>query len=220
MDVSLGESSAIGAHNSYCYCRNIPLIVEDSNGTDVVLLLNTEGASGFGHLSLLIQDKEGMWWYYYYGAKNRCTSFLWFKPKVIYAKLDPENFTVDSGKVDLGKLNLLLPSIGENTQVYDEYEYIEMDSTYSHYTALTVQLLCLPRYNVVFSNCKSSSFDIVLANPECVPTESYVAILEAKRHVIPNKAMSTYRKTKEKVVTAQKTPRETMNAWSLFTAVE
>ena len=48
----------------YAYCGGDPVNKIDKNGESIGVLLARNGANGFGHMALLIQDKEGKWRYY------------------------------------------------------------------------------------------------------------------------------------------------------------
>ena len=66
-DTLICKSYDINSVNGYAYCRNVPLITVDRTGEDLMIITASDGAAGFGHTSLLIQDEEGNWNYYYYG---------------------------------------------------------------------------------------------------------------------------------------------------------
>ena len=56
--------------NMFAYCENSAIMHYDRNGKDAWWLQSPKGANGFGHTSLLIQEKAGYWWYFYWGDKS------------------------------------------------------------------------------------------------------------------------------------------------------
>ena len=48
----------------YAYCGGDPINKMDLNGNNFYVLLARNGARGFGHMGLLIQEKEDKWFYY------------------------------------------------------------------------------------------------------------------------------------------------------------
>src|SRR5690606_39115536 len=49
------------SHSPYCYVMNNPINAIDPDGRDIVVLNAPEGASGAGHMAMLIQNKNGTW---------------------------------------------------------------------------------------------------------------------------------------------------------------
>ena len=62
----------------YAYCANNPLTYVDPDGRDIVVLINSDGASGLGHMAILIQDKKGVW---HLWSKNGTEDSFGFKVK-------------------------------------------------------------------------------------------------------------------------------------------
>lgn len=56
--------------NMFTYCYNNPVNGLDTNGKDAYWLQDTNNVFGFGHTSLLIQERKGMWWYFFWGGKD------------------------------------------------------------------------------------------------------------------------------------------------------
>ena len=54
----------------YTYCLNNPIIHADSCGTDACIVIDDDGAIGFGHIGFLVEDDEGQWWHFYWGPQN------------------------------------------------------------------------------------------------------------------------------------------------------
>ena len=62
----------------YSHCANNPLTIVDPDGRDIVVLINSDGASGLGHMAILIQDKKGVW---HLWSKNGTEDSFGFKVK-------------------------------------------------------------------------------------------------------------------------------------------
>ncbi|MFK4342208.1 MULTISPECIES: RHS repeat-associated core domain-containing protein [unclassified Paenibacillus] len=69
-DTHEGEINDTLSLNLYTYVKNNPLIYNDPNGHDAIIITNPDLAFGFGHTSALIQDKNKIWSYFYWGDKN------------------------------------------------------------------------------------------------------------------------------------------------------
>ena len=54
----------------YTYCANNPLINIDTHGDSITVLSQPDGAMGFGHMAIMIQDENGTWSLY---SKNGTT---------------------------------------------------------------------------------------------------------------------------------------------------
>ena len=55
----------------YAYCANNPFRNTDPTGMDFSILIAPDGASGFGHIGAVIQDKAGKYYYISAGATER-----------------------------------------------------------------------------------------------------------------------------------------------------
>ena len=69
-DIYCDTMSSVLGTNMFTYCNNNPVNQIDPNGTDAMWLQFPDGANGFGHTSLLLQDATGTWWYFYWGPKH------------------------------------------------------------------------------------------------------------------------------------------------------
>ncbi len=69
-DVYCDTNTDIFGTNMFTYCNNNPVNQVDPEGTDAIWLQFPNGANGFGHTSLLLQDSAGEWWYFYWGPKH------------------------------------------------------------------------------------------------------------------------------------------------------
>ena len=69
-DIYCDTMSSVLGTNMFTYCNNNPVNQIDPNGTDAMWLQFPDGANGFGHTSLLLQDATGTWWYFYWGPKQ------------------------------------------------------------------------------------------------------------------------------------------------------
>ena len=69
-DIYCDTMSNIFGTNMFTYCNNNPVNQIDPEGTDAMWLQFPDGANGFGHTSLLIQDTANCWWYFYWGDKR------------------------------------------------------------------------------------------------------------------------------------------------------
>ena len=52
----------------YAFVLNNPIGNIDPDGRDVVILIAPQGAGGWGHMAMIIQDGKGNWFYYTQGA--------------------------------------------------------------------------------------------------------------------------------------------------------
>ncbi len=48
----------------YAYCGGDPVNYMDPNGEDIIILIAPDGANGFGHMAILIQDEDSKWFLY------------------------------------------------------------------------------------------------------------------------------------------------------------
>jgi len=48
----------------YAYCGGDPVNYMDPNGEDIIILISPDGANGFGHMAILIQDEDSKWFLY------------------------------------------------------------------------------------------------------------------------------------------------------------
>ncbi len=62
--------------NMFAYCENNAVMQTDPTGADAWWIQSPKSANGFGHTSLLIQEKSGYWWYFYWGDKSIQLLFL------------------------------------------------------------------------------------------------------------------------------------------------
>ena len=154
--------------NLFTYCRNVPVMALDSKGTDLMYITNTEGAHGFGHTSLIIQDELGDWYYFYYGMKNDDDTKKMLLAQdieacIIYEKInigevDPSTsdfFTnAQSAIDDLHKQNNM------TDQNYDRILYFSGDYTNSHKSALAQAANSANEtYNLYTDNCVINSME-------------------------------------------------------------
>ena len=56
--------------NMFAYCENNPTNKDDTTGTNAIWLQDNDAVLGFGHTSLLLQDRNGKWWYFYWGTDD------------------------------------------------------------------------------------------------------------------------------------------------------
>ena len=69
-DMYCDTQSNIFGTNMFAYCNNNWVNQIDPEGTDAIWLQFPDGANGFGHTSLLLQDSADNWWYFYWGPKH------------------------------------------------------------------------------------------------------------------------------------------------------
>ena len=62
--------------NMFAYCENSFLMKSDVNGKNAWWIESPKSASGFGHASVLIRQKDGYWWYGYWGGTSIQFLFL------------------------------------------------------------------------------------------------------------------------------------------------
>lgn len=53
--------------NMFAYCENNSINAVDYTGTDAWWINDSKNVIGFGHTSLLIQERKGEWWYFFWG---------------------------------------------------------------------------------------------------------------------------------------------------------
>lgn len=54
----------------YAYCVGDPVNYVDVDGVSIVVLINQNGAYGYGHMGVLLQNEEGKWDYYSKNGRN------------------------------------------------------------------------------------------------------------------------------------------------------
>jgi RHS repeat-associated protein len=74
-DSRVGRWMSRDAHESkypdlspYVFVANTPIVAIDPDGKDVIILVAKDGASGLGHMAMIIQDKNGNWYYFTQGG--------------------------------------------------------------------------------------------------------------------------------------------------------
>ena len=118
----------------YAYCANNPINNIDLKGDSIVVMIEDNGAKGFGHMGALIQNNEGKWEYY---SKNGGNSLkgLYGKPN----KNDAEGpfssvedfFNSYYNKNDKYSEGFLIPATPEEDKKAREAAHNELNKTYS-----------------------------------------------------------------------------------------
>lgn len=137
--------------NLYTYCGNNPVLYVDPSGRDAIIITDTHAVQGFGHTSIIIQDKNENWYYFY-----------WSNDKAILQQVDDPNVLKD--------IQSFNKWVRENTNYdgnYDESIYVkgDFDKSYNEaYTAVKKYepgTFTLDNYNLIFNNCSQMSYKLL-----------------------------------------------------------
>ena len=118
----------------YAYCANNPINNIDLKGDSIVVMIENNGAKGFGHLGVLIQNSESKWQYY---SKNGGDSYGGFYGKPAKNEAEGSFSTVEefynseynkNGKYSEG---FLIPATSEEDAKAREAAHDELVKTYS-----------------------------------------------------------------------------------------
>jgi len=161
--------------NLMAYCFNNPANYVDFDGKDAILLLNTNGAGGFGHMGLLIQDKSGTWYHFFWGSQQGNSSDISTPTVCEVSEL--------SGNFNLIELNEILKEKEIYNDPYEKMLYFSGDYTES----LKYVQQYAGKYNLFTNNCMQLSLNALLRSDELNCSEKYIKqILRARNSVIPN----------------------------------
>ena len=70
------------SHSPYAYCMGNPVSSIDVNGDSCIVLLAPDGANGYGHMAMGIQDKNGTWRLYSKNGTEGCLGASGKEPPV------------------------------------------------------------------------------------------------------------------------------------------
>ena len=139
--------------SAYCYAGGNPIRNVDVRGDSVAVLTAPNGAGGFGHLAILIQDKEGKWGLF---SKNGTDEHhgIWGANRTENSANRPN----DEGKLKYDTIDQFLNDnennpIEDGQREYTEAFVIPCTSEQDRAAELGAKAVLSEDYNVLFSNC-------------------------------------------------------------------
>ena len=143
--VSTGYS--ILGHNMFLYGLNNPVNTIDSNGTDAVLLCDTDSVS---HVGALIQDANNNWWHFYWGTEGLSSRMVCLLGIDVVPFTWCESYT---GDISLDGIN------ADNTYSGDYEDMILLIGDFSSSVLLAQNPEGL--YNLYSNNCSQKTMTIL-----------------------------------------------------------
>ena len=159
-------------YNMFAYCLNNPIIHNDTAGTDAYVLINRNGAVGFGHMGFIAQDDEGEWWHFYWGMEYG----ICFAPALLNIDVGVKTWCV---KLECGEPISLegINASGQYDKGYDDMLYIPGDFSVSVERAKSIS----GDYNLYRDNCAQLSLKLLMESE----TNYMVALDAALGQAIP-----------------------------------
>ena len=155
----------------FTYCLNNPVIMGDDEGMDAVVLIDNEGANGFGHVGFLAQDSEGVWWHFYWGPSMKVPCLFGTVKETTWCRRY-------DGEISLDAIN----DAGQYGDSYDKMMYFNGD--FSNSVTQAKSYGKTQNYNLYSRNCSQVSFSLLAESPN----DNQVVFRTASTKMIPKSA--------------------------------
>ena len=181
-DAYVSTGQGIIGNNMFAYCLNNPVIYVDFEGLDAILIVDEDGALGFGHVILLLQADNGDWHYFSYYSAESIFKTTWYAFSSVACTLDTKLLGSSEG-YDLSNVDgvrdfLCADEKAKNTAEGADYIYY-VKGDFSEAKVFDEQYKP-QNYSLIKNNCMLWALDVLLQCEDSLSQKQLDAIDEIK----------------------------------------